>query len=155
MNDMNQYCCGTRDRNIIEYDHTVFAYIQYYHIRARRCKNWYYMFSFAKVILVGMIPVLQAMSMIEKYPWVLAAFSSGILVLESAVELFKLKEKWRLYRNTCNQLMTVQRKYASGCWENINKEAKEYIEDVEAIINGEAGMWMEISKGKKEDKSSN
>lgn len=156
MNDMSQYCCDDKDWNTIEYNKAVSAYIKYYHIRAKRCKYAYYVLSLIKIMLVGTLPVLQAVGIIDTCSWLVAAFSSGILILESTMELFKLRDKWRLYRNTCNQLMTVQRKYTGervSIFEAKTK-AKEYIATAEAIINGEAGMWLEISKDTKENKES-
>ncbi len=150
---MLRYCCNGERGATKDYEEAVLAYIEYYHVRALRCKCGFYIFNVIKIILIGMLPVLQAAGVVNSIPWIIAAFSSGILITESILELWRFKEKWILYRSTCNRLMTVQRQYA-GKWGNSGKEMEEYIAEVEAIISGEGNKWIEVSKDKKhkEDK---
>ncbi|MEY8483887.1 DUF4231 domain-containing protein [Lachnospiraceae bacterium 48-21] len=149
--EMRYYCCNGGGCDTKDYEEVVLAYIEYYHVRARRCKCGFYIFSVIKIVLIGMLPVLQAAGIVNSIPWIIAIFSSGILITESILELWRLKEKWILYRSTCNRLMTVQRQYV-GKRENSGKEMEEYIAAVEAIISGEGDKWIEVSKDKKDDK---
>lgn len=148
---MLRYCSNGERGEAKDYEDAVLAYIEYYHVRARRCKCGFYIFSVIKTILIGMLPVLQAAGIVNSIPWIIAAFSSGILITESILGLWRLKEKWILYRSACNRLMTVQRRYV-GKRGNSGKEMKEYIEAVEAIISGEGDKWIEVSRDKKDDK---
>ena len=149
--EMRYYCCNGGGCDTKDYEEVVLAYIEYYHVRARRCKCGFYIFSVIKIVLIGMLPVLQAAGIVNSIPWIIAIFSSGILITESILELWRLKEKWILYRSTCNRLMTVQRQDV-GKRENSGKEMEEYIAAVEAIISGEGDKWIEVSKDKKDDK---
>lgn len=152
--EMWQYCCDGGKYEMKDYEQTVLAYIEYYHVRAKRCKFGFYIFSLVKIILIGMLPVLQAAGVVDNISWIIAAFSSGILITESVMELWRLKEKWILYRSTCNHLMTIQRQYA-GKFGNSREEMEAYIEAVETIISGEGNKWIEVSKDRKQDGDNN
>lgn len=147
---MQRYCYGG-DSGERDYDQVVSEYIEYYHTKARRCKFGFHVFSLIKIMLIGIMPVLQAAGIVEDVPWTIAALSSGILVVESVIELWRLKEKWILYRSTCNRLMTLQRQH-KGRSGKPDKEMEEYIAMVEAVINSEGDSWIELSKDKKKSK---
>lgn len=148
--EIRYYCCNCGGYETKDYEEVVLAYIEYYHARARRCKCGFYVFSVIKIVLIGMLPVLQVAGIVNSIPWIIAIFSSGILITESVLELWRFKEKWILYRSTCNRLMTVQRQYV-GKRENSGKGMEEYIVAVEAIIGGEGDKWIEVSKDKEDD----
>ena len=141
---IQKYCYGGEE-NGRDYDQIVLTYIEYYHLKAQRYKRGFYMFSLIKIIMIGILPVLQIAGISTSVPWVITAFSSGIIVVESITELWRLREKWILYRNTCNRLMTVQRQYMRSRGKG-NKRMRKYIEAVEAVINEEGNGWSKISK---------
>mgnify|MGYP000447126566 FL=1 len=66
-----------------DYDKIVQSYIKYYHIRAQKCKQFYYAFTIIKIALAASIPVLQMISVVKKYPVILAIVSAAIVVIES------------------------------------------------------------------------
>ena len=49
-----------------DYDKIVQSYIKYYHIRAQKCKQFYYAFTIIKIALAASIPVLQMISVVKK-----------------------------------------------------------------------------------------
>lgn len=92
------------------------------------------------------------MGIVEKMPWLVAVFSLGILFIESVLEVWRLKDKWILYRSTCNNLMSIQRQYAGIGKKKLDARTIDYINVVEAVINGESGQWIELSRDMKNDK---
>lgn len=149
---MEPYYCNSRDRDIKEYDKVVSSYITYYHVRASRCKYTFYIFSLIKLVLLACLPIFQAAKLLEEMPWFIQIFSSIIFIIESALEILRLKEKWILYRSTCNNLMSIQRQYAGIGKRNWDERTLDYINAVEEVINGEARQWVELSKAAKNDK---
>lgn len=145
---IHQYCC---DRGICRrdnYDKLILAYIDYYHKRALKCKWAFLIISLAKIILIGMLPVFQMTEVLGNFPWIITVLSSGTLIIESILELWRLKEKWILYRNTCNRLMAVQRQYAETI-EDKDSDLEKYISAIEYIINEEGNKWLETFRDKR------
>lgn len=140
--------------NIEDYDQIVSSYIKYYHFRARKCKNSFYFWSMLKLLMVAVLPVIQSAGLLENLPWVVVAFSSGIFLIESILELWRFREKWILYRSTCNSLLSVQRCFMSSQEDGINEKRLEYIKIVESIIGEEARTWNDIAKNEKKEKNS-
>ena len=90
-----------------DYDKIVQSYIKYYHIRAQKCKQFYYAFTIIKIALAASIPVLQMISVVKKYPVILAIVSAAIVVIESILVMARSVEKWSLFRNNCNRLLQI------------------------------------------------
>lgn len=154
MEDIGLYYYNTCENSIEEYDRVVKSYIKYYHLRARRCKRGFYFWSVLKLILLAIMPVLQAAGVLVSITYLVAAISSGILLIESILELWRFREKWVLYRSTCNQLMSIQRFFMESRANDVDKKRLEYVEAVEAIIGDEARSWREISKDVKKGNTS-
>lgn len=127
----------------------VTSYIEYYHMRARGCKAAFYTTNIMKFLLLGLIPVLQVAKLFEGSSWVLTAITSGIVFIESIQELFRMKDKWVLYRDSCNKLLSLQRRFLGGGGTQSEEERKQYISDVERLIGEEAGLWLGMAKEEK------
>lgn len=151
--DIEKYICKNVSGTQTEYDKVVAAYIIYYNSRSMRCKWSFYVISLMKLILLGMIPVLQTMGAAISFPWLVTSFSSGIIFLEAVQELFRLKEKWILYRNTCNSLLSVQRQYTGASQVKFDSKTIEYIAAIEEIIGEEARQWLEMSRERKQNQN--
>lgn len=147
--DIDLYYYNADRMDIKEYDRIVSAYIRYYHLRANRCKFGFYLWTILKLVLVAVLPVIQAVKLLDEFPWFVTAFSSGIFLIESILELWRFREKWILYRSTCNSLISVQRQFMGKNVEGTNERRREYIEIVEGIIGEEGKTWGEMTKDAK------
>lgn len=123
------------------YEETVQSYIDYYHKRATRCKWFYYILNTFKIGLVVSIPVLQSIDMTKNCAWIVALVSALILFVESILELTRLLEKWTLSRDTCNRLLSIQRRYKFHSSQEVTDEETRYMEAVEEIVGDEARKW--------------
>ena len=142
-----------------QYLQIVTNYIQYYGVRARRCKYQYYTLSVIKFTAVGLIPVLQKMEELSWFAgmaWMVSAASALCLLMEAVIGLMKLRSKWSLYRNTYNALLSVQRKYLVKRAEKTDMvRFNEFVDQVESIIGVEADKWKEtVSRKESDEKSS-
>ena len=85
-----------------DYDKIVQSYIKYYHIRAQKCKQFYYAFTIIKIALAASIPVLQMISVVKKYPVILAIVAAAIVVNiffsigENSINSFKFSLQFRV-----------------------------------------------------------
>lgn len=136
-----------------KYLEIVECYIEYYHMRARKCKYKYYSFNIIKYIALALIPIVQSFGGIEKFPWIATIVSSVCLLTEAILELIRTKEKWILYRNTDNALMKEQREFITGKGKYINEQDKyaRFVEAVETLIDDEARKWSEMVRSEKKD----
>ena len=64
-----------------DYDKIVQSYIKYYHIRAQKCKQFYYAFTIIKIALAASIPVLQMISVGRSAVSAAPIVMIGILVM--------------------------------------------------------------------------
>lgn len=149
--DIEQFLCESKGEKT-EYDRIVSIYIKYYHMRAKKCKMLFYTGSVIKLGLLGVIPVFQVTGTFTKSPGLLTVLSSGAVFVEGCMVLFRLQEKWILYRNTCNRLLSVQRQYNGTRDREPDSQMLEYIAAVEEIIGDEARQWMEMVRDKKQKK---
>ena len=130
-----------------DYDKIVQSYIKYYHIRAQKCKQFYYAFTIIKIALAASIPVLQMISVVKKYPVILAIVSAAIVVIESFLVMTRSVEKWSLFRNNCNRLLQIQRVNAIKCADSqsLTDEKRVYIQEVESVLDDEARRWNQLT----------
>ena len=55
---------------------------------------------------------LQVIGILDQYAWTVTGLSPIVLFVESFMEMTRFREKWLMYRNTCNQLLSIQRQDA-------------------------------------------
>lgn len=120
------------------------TYITYYHIRAKRCKICFYVCNIIKCSALAIIPVIQVCGGMEKYSWFGTVSASICLLVETILKLFRMEEKWILYRTTANALMSEKRKYmvSDGFKKNPREYFEEFVTNIEAIIDGEGHKWI-------------
>ena len=134
------------------YDKIVLKYIEYYHMRAQKCKNRYYLCNTIKLIAIASVPVLQAIGVTQKYSWCIALMSAITLFTESIMGMTRFNEKWVSYRDTCNRLMSIQRQNAIVCGNVLNGQEKQYIDEVESLVGEEARNWIKaVQKQERSD----
>lgn len=134
--------------NRAEYFKVVHNYIQYYYERAGLYRTWYLTLSVAKLLVLAMIPVSQTFAQISDFPWIAAGASSLCILLESVMELFRMKEKWILYRKVGTDLMCEERQYVlkAGGYQNEDEEKnfRIFVANVENIIGEESSSWKQM-----------
>lgn len=144
---------STNDTYEKEYLRVIENYIGYYYKYAERYKWLYLILSSFKVVILAAIPVTQTITQLKGYPWIVSGASAACILLESALELFQVKDKWILYRRTGNELMREEREYItkSGKYaiEDENKLTCRFVENAEHIISSEASKWNQILLAKK------
>lgn len=136
-----------------EYYNIVSNYIQYYDHRATRSKWEYYILNTVRLLAIASVPVVQVLDQQSAYTWVVVAVSSLCLFLESIMGLVKIKDKWILYRKTNNVLMSKQRNYAVEYQMAASDQQllfRQFVIDVEEIIDEEARKWSETVMRKEE-----
>lgn len=139
-----------------KYFKVVCNYVQYYYERARVYKIWYLGLSVTKLLILAMIPVSQTFTQLSDLPWIAAGASSLCILLESVVELFRMKEKWVLYRKVGNDLMREGRQYAmkSGGYQDEDEEKnfRIFVINAENIIGEESSSWKRMIQNIKTEK---
>lgn len=142
--------------NKAEYFRVVHNYIRYYYKRAGVYKIWYLGLSATKLLVLAMIPVSQTFTKLSDLPWIAAGASSLCILLESVTELFRMKEKWILYRKVGNDLMREGRQYAmkAGGYQNADDEEnfRVFVANAETIISEESSSWKQMIQNIKEEK---
>lgn len=127
-------------------------YIEYYHVRARKCKFEYQFLSVTKYIALALIPIVQAIGMLQKFPWMATFLTSLCMLIESVLLMRKTKEKWIHYRAMANEVMGEQRKYRALEGRNSGIKFEEFVNRMENLVSEEAKKWCETVK-KQEDKN--
>lgn len=139
-----------------EYFRIVHNYVQYYYKRAGLYKIWYLGLSVTKLLILAMIPVSQTFAQISDLPWIAAGASSLCILLESVIELFRMKEKWILYRKVGNDLMREGRQYAmkAGGYQDGDEEKnfRIFVANAENIISEESSSWKQMIQNIKSEK---
>lgn len=139
-----------------EYFRVVHNYVQYYYERARLYKIWYLGLSVTKLLLLAMIPVSQTFMQLSDLPWIAAGASSLCIFLESVMELFRMKEKWVLYRKVGNDLMSEERQYVmkAGGYQDEDEERnfRIFVAKTENIIYEESSSWKQMIENTKTEK---
>lgn len=145
------------EMNKAEYFRVVRNYAQYYYRRAGVYKIWYLGLSVIKLLILAMIPVSQTFTQLSDLPWIAAGASSLCILLESVTELFRMKEKWVLYRKVGNDLMREGRQYAmkSGGYQDEDEEKnfRIFVANVENIIDEESSSWKQMIQTIKTEKA--
>lgn len=127
-----------------EYLKIVHNYIRYYYKRAESYKMWYLLLSVAKFLILAVIPVSQTFRHSADLPWLAAGASSLCIFLESVMALFRMKDKWILYRKAGNDLMCEERQYVMEIGEYSRRNGDKFTifaSNIEKIICGEACEW--------------
>lgn len=148
------YMDEIKDGEEKEYLLVVSNYIQYYHCRAWFCKHVYCALNVLKLAALAGITIC---GVISKQSGIFAAVSSALcLFLEGIMALYHLREKWILYRNTNNTLMSEVRCYvvSQGKYQNSDQKFSDFVDTVENIIGDEARKWNETVQQKKREQSS-
>ena len=125
-----------------EYHEIVSNYIQFYHVRAKTNQLIFYIMNVLKIIAVASIPVCEIVSDCT-IQWATIA-SSLTLVIDGFLNLFRVQEKWHLYRNTNNALLQEQREYFTKSGKYTGEQADSlafYAKNMEEIIGDEAKKW--------------
>lgn len=137
------YCLNYVGATEQDYLKVVSNYIIYYQEHAKIYKVQYYALSILKIVVLMLIPVIQTISQVAMFSGFAALSSSICLALEAIMSLFHLKEKWILYRNTNNALLSEQRQFAtcSGKYCEVKECFKMFVLNVEEIIDAEAREW--------------
>lgn len=147
----------TGEMNESKYLTIVHNYIQYYYERADKYKIWYLALSVAKFLVLAAIPVSQTLTQFVSLPWLAAGGSSLCILLESVTELFRMKDKWILYRRVGNDLMSEERQYVMrvGVYqeEDEDRNFRLFVTNVENIIGKEASSWSQLSETAKDEKA--
>ncbi len=147
----------TGEMNQSKYFKIVHNYIQYYYRRADIYKMWYLALSVGKFLVLAMIPVSQTLTQSVSLPWLAAGASSLCILLESVIELFRMKDKWILYRKVGNDLMSEERQYAMrvGVYqdEDEDKNFRIFVGNMENIIGKEASSWSRMIETAKDEKA--
>lgn len=137
-----------KEMNKEEYFGVVHNYVKYYYERARVYKVWYLGLSVTKLLILAMIPVSQTFTQLSDLPWIAAGASSLCILLESVTELFRMKEKWVLYRRVGNDLMREGRQYAmkAGVYQDEDEEKnfRIFVANAENIISEESTSWKQM-----------
>ena len=92
---------------------------------------------------------LQAIGMLDQYAWTVTGLSAIVLFVEPFMEMTRFREKWLMYRNTCNQLLSIQRQNAMHTYrkEDEKYEARlQYVQAVEELVGDEAKQWYAVNK---------
>lgn len=129
-----------------EYMEIVENYIKYYASRAKECKMFYYAANIIKTVALALIPVLQLVPFVTDRPWITVVISAIGIIAEALVVLFRYRDKWHLYRDANNVLMSEQRKYCCDIGEyqeetDEEKKWKLFVQRVEDIVDTEAKKW--------------
>lgn len=139
-----------------EYFRIVRNYVQYYYERASVYKIWYLGLSVTKLLILAMIPVSQTSAQLSDLPWIAAGASSLCILLESVIELFRMKEKWILYRKVGNDLMREGRQYAMKAGEYQDEDEEKtfqiFVANTENIIGEETSSWKQMIQSIKVEK---
>ena len=148
-----EFCFKGQTGSSDTYLEIVDAYIVYYHMRAQKCKIQFYVFNVVKYLTLAIIPVIQALGGIDKYPWIATISASVCLFIETILKLWRTEEKWILYRSTNNTLMSEKRQYitSKGSYNKVEDSFELFVERVESIIDDEAHKWVATFKEKKEN----
>lgn len=145
------------EKNKAEYFRVVHNYVQYYYKRASLYKIWYLGLSVTKLLILAMIPVSQTFAKLSDLPWIAAGASSLCILLESVIELFRMKEKWVLYRKVGNDLMREGRQYAmkAGAYQDEDEEKnfRIFVVNAENIIGEESSSWKQMIQNIKTEKA--
>lgn len=149
-----------RELNAEEQDYlgVVSNYIEYYNIRAFRCKWGFYGTSLIKILGLSSITFLKIMGKDGvEFATMAAAVTTMCLAIEGIVALFKWQEKWILYRNTQNALMREDRQFTEGqgIYSNEEDRFSKFVETVEGIIDDEARKWNTYVQEKNSQKNEN
>ncbi|MDE5939988.1 MAG: DUF4231 domain-containing protein [Lachnospiraceae bacterium] len=145
-----------KEMNIDEYFRVVRNYVQYYYKRATLYKIWYLGLSVTKLLILAMIPISQTFAQLSDLPWIATGASSLCILLESVIELFRMKEKWVLYRKVGNDLMREERQYVlkAGGYQDGDEEKnfRIFVTNAENIIGEESSTWKQMIQNIKVEK---
>lgn len=157
--DIKKYYFDKIDVDSDEYFQVVSNYIEYYHYRAWTCKGWFYGLNTVKLLALFSGVIMKLIKSEEDISVYMAASSAVCLAIEGVLALYHLQDKWILYRNTNNALMSEVRLFATseGEYQEKEKRFSLFVEKVESIIGDEARKWNETvtEKNKKEKNQNN
>lgn len=152
--DIQKYYFQTTDADEQEYLYVVSNYIGYYHYKAWICKWCFYGINTLKLILLASVMVMKVLDAQKDISVYAVAVSAISLAIEGIISLYHLQEKWFLYRNTNNLLMSEVRYFATskGKYEEEDKRFQHFVNSVESIIGEEARKWHETVSEKNKEK---
>lgn len=153
--DIKKYYIQEQDADTKQYLEVVSHYIEYYHYRAWSCKWWFYGLNTLKILSLASIVVINAIeSEVDMSAYAVIA-SAICLIIEGVIALYHFQEKWILYRNTNNILMSEIRFFATskGEYQDKQKAFNLFVERVESIIGDEARKWNETVREKNKEES--
>ena len=154
--EVHQYYIRELNAEEQDYLDVVSNYIEYYNIRAFRCKWGFYGTSLIKILGLSSITFLKIIGEDGTgFATMAAAVTTMCLAMEGIVALFKWQEKWILYRNTQNALMREDRQFTEGqgIYSNEEDRFSKFVETVEGIIDDEARKWNTYVKEKNSQKN--
>lgn len=152
--DIKKYYINTSDAGEKEYLNVVSNYIEYYHCRAWMCKWWFYGINTFKLLLLASVMVIKVLDADKDISVYAVAASAICLAIEGVISLYHLQDKWFLYRNTNNLLISEIRCFAvsEGKYKNQDMCFETFVNSVEGIIGDEARKWNETVSEKSKSK---
>lgn len=115
--------------------------ISYFEKKSKCHKRWYYILAGISIlgsIFAASVPSNGYWVSISKILSILVALSIGF---ES---LFRLKDKWMLYRNTAEQLISEKSKFQIQ--RNVTEDMeKEFVNRIDEIISNSNNQWKDIA----------
>ena len=154
--EVHQYYIRELNAEEQDYLNVVSNYIEYYNIRAFRCKWGFYGTRLIKILGLSSVTFLKIIGKDGTgFATMAAAVTTTCLAMEGIVALFKWQEKWTLYRNTQNALMSEDRQFTEGqgIYSNEEDRFSKFVETVEGIIDDEARKWNTYVKEKTSQKN--
>ncbi len=81
-------------------------------------------------------------------PDTVTGLSVIVLFVESFMEMTRFREKWLMYRNTCNQLLSIQRQNAMHTYKEEDEKCEarlQYVQAVEKFVGYEPNQWYAVN----------
>ena len=141
--EIDRYYTTNLNDEEAEYLKIVSNYIEYYNYRAWTCKWLFYGFSCVKIVALAGVTFVNALNVVNDISVIAVLSTTLCLVIEGMLALFRLQEKWILYRNTDNVLLSEVRQYISGegKYSGLEERFSAFVKNVESIIGEEARKW--------------
>lgn len=141
--EIGKYYTIKSDKKEEDYLKITSNYIEYYNYRAWTCKWFFYGLSCIKIFALAGVAFAKAFDVNADISLLAVCSTTLCLLIEGMLALFRLQEKWILYRNTDNVLQSEVREYisATGKYEKSDERFALFVKNVEGIIGDEARKW--------------
>lgn len=128
-----------------EYSNIIGKLLIYYNRRSKFYKKVYYILSGSRIVMTALIPVFVIMESPLLSNGIVALLSAGALIAEGFLGISHAQDKWKSYRQTCDQLCSEQRFYCTkkGIYNGIEDPSEVFVINCEKIIKEEGSRWKE------------